>query len=193
MSTSDPPKARPKPGPWPPAPDSAPEPPSSWAKRTGFRPKFSGESNVTDSGQITFAPPQPDLEPGRTRNTSTASTANATPATPAAAAPAVPPSPAGNGESDRPTSAAAAASSKDQRVKRRKESDKGLNVNGNGNGNGNGSGPAGQQPDSNQQQQRRASRNEDVVVDGMDDDGFLARTSHMKYNLRDSPGLGEIC
>ncbi|KAL2937620.1 Nucleobase-ascorbate transporter 12 [Bienertia sinuspersici] len=31
----------PKPGPWPPVPESKPMPPSSWAKKTGFRPKFS--------------------------------------------------------------------------------------------------------------------------------------------------------
>ncbi|XP_076887225.1 nucleobase-ascorbate transporter 12-like [Bidens hawaiensis] len=32
-------------------------PPSSWAKRTGFRPRFSGETNAsTDSGQITTHP-----------------------------------------------------------------------------------------------------------------------------------------
>ncbi|KAL5830914.1 hypothetical protein ACOSQ4_016268 [Xanthoceras sorbifolium] len=181
MSSSDP-KARPKPGPWPPAPDSAPLPPSSWAKRTGFRPKFSGETNASDSGQITLThrtkelDTQPDLEAGRTRTIPP---------------PTLPPPPAHqpvvNGETEK---VPAAGSNKDQSVKRRKESDKGLGVNGNGNGNG--SDPVGQ-PDPNQQPPRRASRNEDVVVvDGVDDDGFVARHSHMNYNLRDTPGLVPI-
>ncbi|KAG4974347.1 hypothetical protein JHK87_031168 [Glycine soja] len=48
-------------------PDSRtkPMPPSSWAKKTGFRPKFSGETNVTDSGPISTPPPNVDLEAGR--------------------------------------------------------------------------------------------------------------------------------
>ncbi|KAL9244574.1 hypothetical protein vseg_018341 [Gypsophila vaccaria] len=58
MSGSDPNK-RPKPGPWPPGPESKPIPPSSWAKKTGFRPKFSGEATF-DSGVV-------DIEAGRAR------------------------------------------------------------------------------------------------------------------------------
>lgn len=191
MSSSDP-KTRPKPGPWPPAPDAAPVPPSSWAKRTGFRPKFSGETNASDSGQISLPPKprepvnQPDLEAGRAR---------ATP--PPAPVPAPASSQAlANGDGEK-VPAPVAPTNKDQTVKRRRDSDKGLSMNGNGNGhgNGNGSGPAGptetnQHP---QPQPRRAPRNEEmVVVDGMDDDGFTSRHSHMKYQLRDTPGLVPI-
>ncbi|XP_031270638.1 nucleobase-ascorbate transporter 12 [Pistacia vera] len=187
MSSSNP-KNRPKPGPWPPAPDSAPVPPSSWAKRTGFRPKFSGETNASYSGQITLTPKpkepetQPDLEAARARVT-----------------PGPPPVPASaqlvvNGDSEK---VQATPSNKDQTVKRRRESDKGLSVNGNGNGNGNGVAPApatAVQTETNQQQPRRAPRNDDVVVvDGMDDDGFAPRQqTHMKYELRDTPGLVPI-
>lgn len=189
MSSSDP-KTRPKPGPWPPAPDAAPVPPSSWAKRTGFRPKFSGETNASDSGQISLPPKprepvnQPDLEAGRAR---------ATP--PPAPVPAPASSQAlANGDGEK-VPALVAPTNKDQTVKRRRDSDKGLSMNGNGHGNGNGSGPAGptetnQHP---QPQPRRAPRNEEmVVVDGMDDDGFTSRHSHMKYQLRDTPGLVPI-
>lgn len=189
MSSSDP-KTRPKPGPWPPAPDATPVPPSSWAKRTGFRPKFSGETNASDSGQISLPPKprepvnQPDLEAGRAR---------ATP--PPAPVPAPASSQAlANGDGEK-VPAPVAPTNKDQTVKRRRDSDKGLSMNGNGHGNGNGSGPAGptetnQHP---QPQPRRAPRNEEmVVVDGMDDDGFTSRHSHMKYQLRDTPGLVPI-
>lgn len=189
MSSSDP-KTRPKPGPWPPAPDAAPVPPSSWAKRTGFRPKFSGETNASDSGQISLPPKprepvnQPDLEAGRAR---------ATPPPAPVLAPASSQALA-NGDGEK-VQAPVAPTNKDQTVKRRRDSDKGLSMNGNGHGNGNGSGPAGptetnQHP---QPQPRRAPRNEEmVVVDGMDDDGFTSRHSHMKYQLRDTPGLVPI-
>ncbi|KAJ0021261.1 hypothetical protein Pint_31963 [Pistacia integerrima] len=185
MSSSNP-KNRPKPGPWPPAPDSAPVPPSSWAKRTGFRPKFSGETNASYSGQITLTPKpkepetQPDLEAARARVTP------GPPPVPASAQPVV------NGDSEK---VQATPSNKDQTVKRRRESDKGLSVNGNGNGNGVAPAPAtAVQTETNQQQPRRAPRNDDVVVvDGMDDDGFAPRQhTHMKYELRDTPGLVPI-
>lgn len=180
MSSSNP-KNGPKPGPWPPAPDSAPVPPSSWAKRTGFRPKFSGETNASDSGQITLTPKlketetQPVTEAGRVRITPGPTAAPAS----ASAQPVV------NGNSER---VQAAPLNKDQTVKRRRESDKGLSVNGNGNG----VAPA-VQTETNQQQPRRAPRNDDVVVvDGMDDNSFAPRQhTHMKYELRDTPGLGE--
>lgn len=184
MSSSDP-KTRTKPGPWPPAPDSAPVPPSSWAKRTGFRPKFSGETNASDSGQITLTPKpkepqtQPDLESGRARVTP------GPPPVPASAQPVL------NGDSEK---VQGTPSNKDQTIKRRRESDKGLSVNGNGNGVAPAPAPAtAVQTETNQQQPRRAPRNDDVVVvDAMDDDGFAPRQhTHMKYELRDTPGLGE--
>ncbi|XP_028788624.1 nucleobase-ascorbate transporter 12 [Neltuma alba] len=73
MSISDP-STRQPPGPRPPEPDTRATLPSSWAKRTGFKPKFSGETNASDSGQITLqpkpreAPANPDLEAGRARS-----------------------------------------------------------------------------------------------------------------------------
>ncbi|KAG8078526.1 hypothetical protein GUJ93_ZPchr0007g5165 [Zizania palustris] len=61
-----------RPGPWPPAPPPQPQPqPLSWAKRTGFQPRVSGESSVTfsapNSGQVPLPRPSEvpsDLESG---------------------------------------------------------------------------------------------------------------------------------
>lgn len=170
MATSDPSK-KPRPGPWPPAPDSAAMPPSSWAKRTGFRPKFSGETNASDSGQLTPLPPpakprqadgNQDLEAGRPR-----------------------PSPTSNGE------AAVVARDREKEkehkppVRKRRDTDGGKNSGANGQTAAAGEGSRG------------AARNEGAVAvdmmpqSVMDDDGFVGRHSHMKYELRDTPGLGE--
>ncbi|GKU93909.1 hypothetical protein SLEP1_g7464 [Rubroshorea leprosula] len=173
MSSSDP-KTRPKPGSWPPAPDAAPIPPSSWAKRTGFRPKFSGETNASDSGQLSLPPRprepdnQPDLEAGR--------------------APLVP---VANGVQENQRVVA----EKDQKVKKRKDSDgqpKGSSPGHNGTANANGhagaNGAAEPAP-------RRAARTEEagyVLPQSTDDDGFVGRPSHMIYELRDTPGLVPI-
>ncbi|KAM1056377.1 hypothetical protein ACFX13_030534 [Malus domestica] len=180
MSNSDP-KTRPRPGTWPPVPESSPMPPSSWAKKTGFRPKFSGETNASDSGQISLPPPrprepqtQPDLEAGRAR-----------------------PQPAPNGVPERematPPPAPAPPSEKDNKVKRRKESDGGSKSAANGPSGVNGQ--AATAPTEPNSQPRRASRSEevvDVLPHGVDDDGYVARHSHMKYELRDTPGLVPI-
>ncbi|KAG5515686.1 hypothetical protein RHGRI_036661 [Rhododendron griersonianum] len=177
MASSDPPK-RPRPGPWPPAPESTAMPPSSWAKRTGFRPKFSGEANAPDSGQIA---PQPkprdpdsnlDLESGR--------------APPAAAA-------NGGPEKEKTPPPRRKPAEEGQAVKKRRES------NGGGGGGGRKSSEA---PTANGQVTgeevpplplRRPVRND---VDGLpqivDDHGFGSRHSHMKYELRDKPGLVPI-
>ncbi|KAF7120366.1 hypothetical protein RHSIM_Rhsim13G0105300 [Rhododendron simsii] len=177
MASSDPPK-RPRPGPWPPAPESTAMPPSSWAKRTGFRPKFSGEANAPDSGQIA---PQPkprdpdsnlDLESGR--------------ALPAAAA-------NGGPDKEKTPPPNRKPAEEGQAVKKRRES------NGGGGGGGRKSSEA---PTANGQvtgaeapplPPRRPVRND---VDGLpqivDDDGFGSRHSHMKYELRDKPGLVPI-
>ncbi|EOY33555.1 hypothetical protein QUC31_018880 [Theobroma cacao] len=178
MSSSDP-KTRPKPGPWPPAPDAAPVPPTSWAKRTGFRPKFSGETNASESGQIALPPRarenenQPDIEAGRVR----------------------PAPPVANGE--QPVSEKGPVE-KDQTVKKRREAD-GANKGGSGAGanghtgtNGAAETGASSQP---QQPTRRPLRNEevvDVLPQNVDDQGFVGRHSHMKYELRDTPGLVPI-
>ncbi|GMP98978.1 hypothetical protein CsSME_00046644 [Camellia sinensis var. sinensis] len=171
MASSDPTK-RPRPGPWPPAPESTALPPSSWAKRTGFRPKFSGETNATDSGQIAPHPKprepdsQPDLESGRAR-------------------PVAPP-PA-NGELEGEKVTAAVAVEKDQPVKRRRDSDGGAPKS---------SGPNGQATvEPTQPPSRRPVRSEevlDVLPQTVSDDGFASRHSHMKYELRDTPGLVPI-
>lgn len=185
MANSDPTK-RPRPGPWPPAPDSTAMPPPSWAKKTGFRPKFSGETNASDSGQI-VVPPKPkepdsnvDLELGRVRPP---------PAAPAApAAPAVPAAPVANGlpEGEK----VPVPSEKTQTVKKRRNSD-GAPV-----PKSSALGPNGQAPAAPAEPQpRRPARSEeavDVLPQTVDDDGFVARHSHMKYELRDTPGLVPI-
>ncbi|XP_041995021.1 nucleobase-ascorbate transporter 12-like isoform X2 [Salvia splendens] len=173
MASSDPNK-RPPP---PPGPDSAAMPPSSWAKRTGFRPKFSGETNASDSGQISaLPPPQPrpkppnsnlDLEAGRPR-------------------------PAPNGEAAAAKDRAKEEKEKERKerekelsppVRKRRDSDGGKNLGANGQAAAAGEGS------------RRAVRNEEADVlpqSVLDDDGFISRQSHMKYELRDSPGLVPI-
>ncbi|KAF7031677.1 hypothetical protein CFC21_042970 [Triticum aestivum] len=67
-----PPPRRSRPGPWPPAPPPQPQPqPLSWAKRTGFQPRVSGESSATASAPNSGQAPLPrppgapaDLESG---------------------------------------------------------------------------------------------------------------------------------
>ncbi|KAK4785836.1 hypothetical protein SAY86_002525 [Trapa natans] len=186
MSNSDP-KARPKPGPWPPAPESSAMPPSSWAKRTGFRPKFSGETNASDSGQMPLPPRaretdnQPDLEAGRVRPQ-----------------PQPPPAVAnGQVQSNKPAAAlptppAAADKEKDQSVKKRRESIGGAPKNSSPGTNLRAAPSSNEQPPP----PRRPSRNGEVVdvlpQPTVDEDGFMGRPSHMKYELRDSPGLVPI-
>lgn len=141
-------------------------PPSSWAKKTGFKPKFSGETNAGDSGQISL-PPKPrepdvstDLEAGRVRPTPQAA----------------------NGVAHREKVPPLPPSSKDQVVtKKRRDSD--------GVPSTNGQATAEQPPPP-----RRPARSEEVVgalPQTVDDDCFVSRHSHMKYELRDSPGLGK--
>ncbi|RZB74962.1 nucleobase-ascorbate transporter 12-like [Glycine soja] len=141
-------------------PEPKPMPPSSWAKKTGFRPKLSGETNVTDSGPITTPPPNVDLEAGRVR---TPATANGVTNGDKAPVP-VPPPPAA--------------------AKKRRDSD---GVPKSSVLSTNGQAPAAEPPP------RRTARHEEVV-DGLpaDDDEFVSRHSHMKYELRDSPGLVPI-
>lgn len=172
MSNSDP-KTRQRPGPWPPAPDSAAMPPSSWAKRTGFKPKFSGETNASDSGQISLPPKprepeaKPNLEAGRVR-----------------APPAV------NGEVE--AEKLPPSSIKDQTVKKRRDSD-GVPKSSVPSTNGQATAAPAAAPVDQPSQPRRTTRHEEVIEvlpQTVDDDGFVSRHSHMKYELRDSPGLG---
>lgn len=179
MSSSDANK-KPRPGPWPPAEDSAAMPPSSWAKRTGFRPKFSGETNASDSGQITTLPPprppaqaQPNLRPHDTNLDLEAGRPR--------------PSPTPNGD---PAVARDVEKEKEQTppVRKRRDSDGGKNP-----------GPNAQSVagEGSRKAAAAAARIEEATTNVLpqtvlDDDGFLATHSHMKYELRDSPGLGEL-
>ncbi|KAJ4903126.1 Nucleobase-ascorbate transporter 12 [Raphanus sativus] len=181
MSSSDP-KPGPKPGPLLPAPESSPVPPSTWAKRTGFRPKFSGETTASHSGQLslpasaraTQPETHPDLEAGQP--------------------PLRPPPPVSAGEPDKkdkndkppppqpqPPSAAAAP------VKRRRDSDGGRTNGpvGGGGGGANGSGDP-------VRRQNRVEERVEVLPQSMDDDDLAARNLHMNYGLRDTPGLVPI-
>ncbi|XP_027344972.1 nucleobase-ascorbate transporter 12-like isoform X4 [Abrus precatorius] len=131
--------------------------PSSWAKKTGFKPKFSGETNATNSGQITTPPPKPrvpepnlDLEAARAPTPATANGVAVGDNVP------VPPPP--------PSAMA----------KKRRDSD-GV--------------PKSSVPSSNDQALPRRNARHDEVVD---DDRFVSRHSHIKYELRDSPGLVPI-
>ncbi|KAH7837728.1 hypothetical protein Vadar_017297 [Vaccinium darrowii] len=178
MASSAPPK-RPRPGPWPPAPDSAAMPPSSWAKRTGFRPNISGETNATNSGPIASRPKPRDpdthldLESGR----------------------APPPASANGGGVEKEKvpqpQPPVATVEKDQTVKRRRESDGGgggrkssETLTANGQVTGADTAVPGRRP------VRNDADGLPQVVD--DDDGFGSRHSHMKYELRDKPGLVPI-
>ncbi|KAK3005876.1 hypothetical protein RJ639_016653 [Escallonia herrerae] len=171
MASSEPPK-RPRPGPWPPAPESAALPPSSWAKRTGFRPKFSGETNASNSGPVT---PQPRPKEPDTRLDLESGRANGEPEA-ADKVPTMPPS----------------QTVKDQAAKRRRDSDSGAPPKSSAPAGGNGAvvPAAAAAPMS-----RRQARNDDVVdvlPQTVDDDGFMSRQSHLKYELRDKPGLVPI-
>lgn len=180
MSSSDP-KPGSKPGPWPPAPESAAMPPSSWAKKTGFRPKFSGETTSADSGQISLPvrakqqENQPDLEAGQARLRP--------PPVPVAA----------NGEIDKdkkekpppppPLPPQPSGGSVAVPVKRRRDSDGGRSNGGADGANGSGPDPV--------RRPARIVETVEVLPQSMDDD-LVARNLHMKYGLRDTPGLGEI-
>ncbi|KAL6566923.1 Nucleobase-ascorbate transporter 12 [Orobanche minor] len=180
MASSDDNK-KPRPDSWLPAPDSAAMPPSSWAKRTGFRPKFSGETNASESGPIpALTPPRPpvqaqlrpkqpetrlDLEAGRPRPDSTSN---------------------GDAVLDKDM-AKEKEKEKEQTppVRKRRDSDGGKNLTLNG------------QPAAGEGSRKGARYEEAATVDMppqfvLDDDGVAARPSHMKYELRDTPGLVPI-
>lgn len=158
-----------RPGPRPPEPDTRATLPSYWAKRTGFKPKFSGETNASDSGQMTLQPKQrearasPGLEAGRVRS-----------------------SPAVNGEAG---GEKVKPSPHKEHTVRFQEPD----------------GASKRSVPSNNMQapvtpaekssRPRSSRRHEQVIDVLpqvvDDNGLASRRSRMKYELRDSPGLGK--
>eukprot|EP00268_Persea_americana_P021099 TRINITY_DN2110_c0_g1_i1.p1 TRINITY_DN2110_c0_g1~~TRINITY_DN2110_c0_g1_i1.p1 ORF type:complete len:705 (+),score=74.91 TRINITY_DN2110_c0_g1_i1:257-2371(+) len=178
MASSDAPK-RPRPGPWPPAPNPAQHPSeipaASWAKRTGFKAKLSGETNASDSGQIVAVAParpkeaviQPDLESGRSLNGEHGS--NRTPPAPADREPA---------------------------AKNRRESDGGSGAGKTAGQNGqvrfDPTPPPAAPPPPQQQPKPSRAGESDVLPHSNDDEGFVGRHSHMKYELRDTPGLVPI-
>ncbi|ESQ51244.1 hypothetical protein EUTSA_v10016327mg [Eutrema salsugineum] len=182
MSSSDP-KTGPKPGPWPPAPESSAMPPSTWAKKTGFRPKFSGEVNASDSVRAARQPEtQPDLEAGQARLRPPPVPAVANGGTDKDKNEKPPPPPPPPLPSSRP-GAVAAGPVKDQPVKRRRDSD-GVVGRSNGPDGANGSGDPIRRP-------TRIEEAVGVLPQSMDDD-LAARNLHMKYGLRDTPGLVPI-
>lgn len=168
MSNSDP-NARQRQGPRPPAPDAKAMPSSSWARRTGFKPNLSGEINASDSGQISLPPKpreskgQPDLEAGRVR-----------------APPVV------NGENG--GAKVLPSSNKEQTVKKARFSD----------GVPKSTVPyaKGQAPADQPSRPRRTRSHEeviDVLPQTVNDNGLVSRQSRVKYELRDTPGLGMRC
>ncbi|XP_042475888.1 nucleobase-ascorbate transporter 12-like [Macadamia integrifolia] len=162
---------RPKPGPWPPASESTAMP-TTWAKRTGFRARLSGETNASDSGQI-VAVPKPkeaeqrvDLESGRAR-----------------------PPPATNGDLENEKMPVSA--DRDQTIKKRRESE-GTARTVAAAAPPSTNGQARSDPPLQPPRPRRTEEVVDVLPQSIDDEGFVARHSHMKYELRDTPGLVPI-
>ncbi|KAI4304724.1 hypothetical protein MLD38_040199 [Melastoma candidum] len=190
MSTSDS-KPRPKPGSWPNQPqhEASPIPPSSWAKRTGFRPKFSGETTASDSGQISLPPPparvvkEPETTPpAAAANTDGGSNHKMESREPDLEAGKVAPQ-------QKVTPVANGKSGQEQAVKRRRDSDGGGGpVKGTSPGGNRRSGSGGQGDGARRQAPGRSDEAEMVV----EEDSFVGRHVHMKYELRDSPGLVPI-
>ncbi|VFQ71563.1 unnamed protein product [Cuscuta campestris] len=159
-------------------------PASSWAKRTGFRPKLSGETNASNSGQIELRPQdQPparprardgeanlDLEAGRVRSGNDRV----------------------NGEQQ---------AERDRPARKRRESDgggvapKSVGTNEQVVAAAATAEPASKAGGGHQRQpSRRTLRSEeavDMLPQSVEDDGFQ-RHSHLKYELRDSPGFVPI-
>lgn len=142
-------------------------PASSWAKRTNFKPKFSGETNATNSGQLPLQPnpknasPQVDLEAGRSTTTVN-----------------------GGAEGNNVPVLAEKSHEKTQVVKKRRDSDSGAVG-------------AVAPPKRNSLPsvpQGRTVRSDEAVLPQTieEEEEFVSRHSHMKYELRDTPGLGHF-
>ncbi|WOL03469.1 hypothetical protein Cni_G12189 [Canna indica] len=167
-----------RPGPWPPAPDPGPPAPLSWAKRTGFKGRVSGESDVSNSGQIALPKPKEsgsnlDLEAGPR-----AEAATPLPPPPAAVA--------ANGEPENRAGAGGGAAPlpADQTARKRKDSNDGNKSAG--------AGPTGQGLRSDQPSRQRREEETATLPQIEDEQGFPSRQVHIKYELRDSPGLVPI-
>ncbi|CAI9785890.1 unnamed protein product [Fraxinus pennsylvanica] len=183
MASSDPRKRPTRPGPWTPATEMAAMPPSSWAKRTGFHPKFSGEANDSNSGQITSQPPHPLPLPPKSREVDTTPDLEAgrpTLGTSSNGEPAIGKPPASKEKEERKKELKPP-------VKKRRDS--------NGDKNSRENVQPAMAPIA-EEGSRRPVRNQDGdVLDVLqrrtvgDDDGFVSRHTNMKYELRDTPGL----
>ncbi|KAL6510998.1 Nucleobase-ascorbate transporter 12 [Orobanche gracilis] len=172
---------KPRPGPWLPSPDSAAMPPSSWAKRTGFRPKFSGETNASDSGPIpALTPPRPPVQPQlRPKQTDTRLDLEA-----------------GRPRPDS-TSNGDAVLAKDMEKEKEKEKEQTPSVRKRRDSDGGKNLTVNEHPAAGEGSRKGARYEEAATVDMppqsvLDDDGVAASHSHMKYELRDTPGLVPI-
>ncbi|KAK9676891.1 hypothetical protein RND81_11G108200 [Saponaria officinalis] len=187
MASSDPNK-RPKSGPWPPGPDSKPIPPTSWAKKTGFRPKFSGETTSFDSGVV-------DIEAGRARPL---------PPSNGPIPPSIGPIPPSNGPrpaqpSNGPTESSNGPTEPSIGPRPTKPSN-GPRLNGpteatNGPRPGAGAADGAEKKADGQGDgggRRGAGRSDEGVEIGGEEDEVIGRQSHLKYELRDIPGLVPI-
>ncbi|PKU69809.1 Nucleobase-ascorbate transporter 12 [Dendrobium catenatum] len=185
MATRDRPPRRARPGPWPPAggaaagPTEGVPPPLSWAKRTGFKGRVSGESNASSSGQIALPKPKEaesnvDLESGKSHVLPTPPVLPSLPV----GAPAV-------------TNGQQVPVPVDPMARKRRDSD------GGGAGQGQkvvGAGQNGQhrsEPPVLPKQRREEEANALPPV-REDDNGVASRQSHIKYELRETPGLVPI-
>ncbi|XP_078441290.1 nucleobase-ascorbate transporter 12 isoform X2 [Wolffia australiana] len=182
------PPRRPRPAAVPAEASQPAMPPASWAKRTGFKGRVSGESVSGDSGQLPLARPTktpelvPDLEAGRPPPR------HAPP--PAAAAPP-------NGEAASRERPSPRTPEDDQPPRRRKTSD-GVAVADGGPAaaaaaaKGSGVGANGSvKPDPPPQKPRREEEPSSLPQVPEEDD-FVGRRPHINYGIRDSPGLVPI-
>lgn len=178
MTSNDQPQRRARPGPWPPAPaPSGPPPPLSWAKRTGFKGRVSAESNASNSGQIALPPPSephPSADLESCRSTTATAATSALPPPPTLTAASVGAG-AANGE---PESRAVPASA-DQAARRRRDA-------ADGGRSGSGLGPR-----PNGQARSDLPLRPSLPQVTADDEVFTERQAHIKYELRDTPGLSE--
>ncbi|KAI0531156.1 hypothetical protein KFK09_000709 [Dendrobium nobile] len=185
MATRDRPPRRARPGPWPPAggaatgPAEGVPPPLSWAKRTGFKGRVSGESNASSSGQIALPKPKEaesnvDLESGKSHVLPTP--------------PVLPSLPVG---APAMTNGQQVPVPVDPMARKRRDSD------GGGAGQGQkvvGSGQNGQHRSEPPALPKQRREEEAIALPPVreDDNGVASRQSHIKYELRETPGLVPI-
>ncbi|WOL17744.1 nucleobase-ascorbate transporter 12-like [Canna indica] len=170
MASSDQPPRRPRPGPWPTGPDTAPLPVLSWAKRTGFKGPVSGESITSNSGQMPL--PKPD-EPGSKVDLEAGNREGSATVLPP------PPSAASGGEQENKerTGAVPAPAVQSHQTSRKRAA---------------GSGPNGHAVRFDTSPRQRREEGPATLPQVDEEEEFLPHQSHVKYDLRDSPGLVPI-